>query len=54
MIQVVIVGGSMRIPRVQRLLEVELLQHGAVLRKTLDMDRGLFRLYVLLRSIKVH
>ncbi len=38
--EVFIVGGSMRIPVIQKGLQAFLDQHGAVIRKTVDMDRG--------------
>lgn len=38
--EVFIVGGSMRIPFIQKGLQAFLDQHGAVIRKTVDMDRG--------------
>ena len=39
--EVVVVGGAMRIPRAQKVLGAFLEEHGAVLRKTVDMDRGI-------------
>lgn len=39
--EVVIVGGAVRIPRVQKVLQGFLEPHGAVLRKTVDIDRGI-------------
>ena len=39
--EVVVVGGAIRIPRVQKVLQAFLEQHGAVMKKTLDIDRGL-------------
>ena len=39
--EVVVVGGAIRIPRVQKVLQSFLEQQGAVMRKTVDIDRGL-------------